>query len=143
MVITTGSSQGHPQPPEAVSTIDVQPRACLLTGSTVNTETASRVWAGVRQAAAHKRELTAQRFALPTGVTADAYLGTLAQMRCTVIITVGDDLHSTAPTAAAGEGPRYIIVSDRPPTAPGTTGLTPSVATASAVASAVLGAVTS
>lgn len=138
VTVTTGSGDSHGQPPKAVSTLDAQPRACLLTGAAADPATANRAWAGVRQVAAHKKELTAQRYTLPAGITPSTYLGTLTQLRCTVIITVGDDLR---PATTAGGRPRYVMVSDRPSATPGATSLTPATATASTVADAVRNAI--
>jgi hypothetical protein len=78
--------------------------------------------------------MTVQRFALPTGISAGTYLGTLSQMRCTVIVTVGDDVRAAV---RAGGGVRYVVVSARASDVPGVTSLKPDAATPAAVAKAI------
>lgn len=136
--ITACSGQHSPRPPKAVSTVDRQPRVCLFTGDSADAPTADRAWAGISEAAARPHALTVQRYRLPSGVNPGSYLGTLAQMRCTVIVTVGDDLRP--PTGSAADGPRYIVISASSAPAPHVTHLSPT-ATAATVTTAVTKAV--
>ncbi|MFI9105533.1 hypothetical protein ACIGXA_34010 [Streptomyces fildesensis] len=137
IALSTGGSARN-QPPAAVSTIDSQLRACMLTDATADAKTIAPVWAGLAQAAAHRTDLIVQRYSLPPAVAPATYLNTLAQMRCTTIVTVGESLR--APVAADTTGHRYVVISKQPITASHTTHLTPSQATSGAVASAVTAA---
>jgi hypothetical protein len=124
-----------------VSTIDIGPRACLLTDAKDDAATTGRVWSGMAQAAT-EHAVTNQRFALPSGVTPSTYLATLVQMRCSVVVTVGDDLCRAFETDSPPGNAHYIAVCGRPPAGSRVTGLTTDAATATAVSKAIVDATT-
>ncbi|MCZ4102529.1 hypothetical protein [Streptomyces sp. H39-C1] len=138
VVLSTGGGTQSNQAPTAVSTIDSQLRACMLTDATADDKTIASVWAGLTQAATQRTDLIVQRHTLPPAVAPATYLNTLAQMRCTTIVTVGETLR--APVAADTTGHHYVVISKQPVAAAHTTSLTPGQATANAVASAVTAA---
>jgi hypothetical protein len=83
-------------------------------------------------------DLVVQRYDLPSGADAVAYVNTLIQLRCSTIVTVGTSARSAVASRRAAESVprvRFVVVADQP--LPGTTHLAPDAVNARALSRTV------
>ncbi|MFJ3795666.1 hypothetical protein ACIPSJ_05220 [Streptomyces sp. NPDC090088] len=124
--------------PEPVSHVDTATRDCLLT-STDGDPTGT--WAAMREMVAASRSNTVvQRYRLPAGADAVAYVNTLVRLRCSTVVTTGTAARSAvAARLASGGTPhaRFVVISDQP--LRGTTHLDPDAVSARSLSGAVAG----
>ncbi|MFC1420209.1 hypothetical protein [Streptacidiphilus cavernicola] len=130
VIATINRPSDTPRPPSPVSMIDTEHRACFLTAADTDPQTATATWTSLTAAAKSWHGLLLQRFTVPTATKPTAYLTTLTQMRCNVIITIGDQLrNATAADAETNHTNTHLVVIDsHPVNAPGVTNLTPAQA---------------
>lgn len=127
---------GKPQPPSAVSSIDTEHRACLITSPDGNPAEAQTAWTGLLHTAHDHPAIVIQRYTLPPGADPSAYLNTLASMRCDTIVTVGAALHD-ALASQAPETAHYIVIDDRPLTTIRTTTIPPAQSSPATIEAAI------
>lgn len=124
--------------PEPVSHVDTATRYCLLT-STDGDPTGT--WAAMRKMVAESGPNTVvQRYRLPAGADAVAYVNTLARLRCSTVVTTGTAARSAvAARLASGATPhvRFVVISGRP--LRGTTHLDPDAVSVRSLSEAVAG----
>ncbi|WP_181802244.1 hypothetical protein [Streptomyces shenzhenensis] len=124
--------------PEPVSHVDTATRDCLLTSTDVDR---TGTWAAMQKTAGvSDSKIVVQRYRLPAGADAVAYVNTLVRLRCSTIVTTGTAARSAvAARLAAGAVPhvRFVVVSGQP--LRGTTHLDPDAVSARSLSEAVTG----
>jgi hypothetical protein len=109
-------SSGGPSVPAPVSHVDGATRACLLTSDTGDPVDAAHTWTALQDVARGDAKLIVQRFQLPAKAEPAAYLNTLFQLRCTRVVTAGDEARAAvAARLKLGKVPgvRFVVVADR------------------------------
>ncbi|MEV7325808.1 hypothetical protein [Streptomyces sp. NPDC093970] len=124
--------------PEPVSHVDTATRDCLLTSTDVDT---TGTWAAMQKTAgARGSNIVVQRYRLPAGEDAVAYVNTLVRLRCSVVVTTGTAARSAVALRLASGGTphvRFVVISGRP--LRGTTHLDPDAVSVRSLSDAVAG----
>ena len=135
LLLRSTSSDGA-QPPVPVSHVDTATRACLLTSTDSD---ATGTWAAMREmAGTHGSNVVVQRYRLPARADPVAYVNTLVQLRCAMVVTTGTAARfAVAARLAAGQVAhvRFVVVADQPVS--GATRLSPDTVSAPTLARAV------
>lgn len=154
IAVVAGSGSDRPRKlPPTRARVYTQAQACLLTGARGLADPAAvPVWAGMRDASAgtHAKVTYLAMAGEQTAAEAGPYLATLADRKCTVVLTVGAAPDGAARAAGVKyPGTRFVVVGGGPNASPSTgsggsnvTTVTEGTAatTRSAVAAAVAGA---
>ena len=125
--------------PTPASDISSYLRVCMI--AKAGDPDATRIWAGVQQAAATTKKVNAQQIAVPTYAANSAndvlaYAGGLRQQHCAVTVAVGDFLHDSVQAGlSSASGSTYIYVSRAPVRSASVVDLQPEQATTERIAS--------
>ena len=108
IIAVSGSGKSSPEPPQPVSTVAMNTRACLFADGSPATQQA---WAGM-QDYAKGGGVNIQRTVVPANAPDDdAYLNGLVQQDCHVIVAVGNGPARSADDAAAYHpGIRFVVI---------------------------------